>query len=103
MKTRITKTGIKNIYGNRIYRLPYNFINIIDKYINLHPRFYNSGVYGWNYDLVEVEVNGYKVALVYGYRVDIGKKSDTLNNKASDNNTTIEEIIEVLEALEAVD
>jgi len=42
---------------------------------------YNAGVYGWNYDLYELSVNGESVAILKGYRVPKKMHSHDLMQK----------------------
>ena len=63
MKFKTTSKKIKEIYTrNNILEISYCDLQNLLKYEN--PTAYNSGVYGWNYDLYEVD----GVAIVTGYR-----------------------------------
>lgn len=59
MKTKITKNDIKSY---KKYIIPEDTWSILTKYLT--PRYYNSGIYGWNYDTIIFD----KTALIGGYR-----------------------------------
>lgn len=61
MKNRITKNDIKYAY-KKIFKVPYCSIPELDYFFT--PIAYNSGVYGWNYDIYGFG----KYAISTGYR-----------------------------------
>lgn len=69
MKTRIKNKEIKQWYHTIIIdtELWANYGKLITKTRKLSPKFFNAGVYGWNYDVFEFqELPG--VAILSGYR-----------------------------------
>ena len=72
MKFKTTSKAIRQNYSqNYILSIGYCDLQFLLKYEN--PRAYTSGVYGWNYDLYDVE----GVAICTGYRgMPTGKKFD---------------------------
>ncbi len=61
MKTKTSMTYITAVYNN-IYRCGYcDMQNIL---YGLEPKYYNSGVYGWNCDIYETDAG----AITTGYR-----------------------------------
>lgn len=65
MKTKTTKKKLDNMY-DLIIKVPYcKLQNVLD---DLQPNLYNAGVNGWNYDIYDVEVKSYKVAICAGCR-----------------------------------
>ena len=60
-KLKVTRNDLK---GCECYKLDHEGFNII-KALGYIPYGYNSGVYGWNYDVYNYQ--GY--ILLYGYRV----------------------------------
>ena len=61
-KRFVTRNELSRIYGDKILVAD----NLIaSNYLNRqHPKYYNSGVNGWNYDVYHI--NGY--AIINGYR-----------------------------------
>lgn len=71
-KNEITRADIKRLY-DKVYRAGYCDLQNIFKYQS--RRFYNSGVYGWNFDVyTEYTENGESVAITTGYRNMIGER-----------------------------
>ena len=68
-KIKVTRPDLKNSFGNRIFCCGYCDL----QYIMWHDaRFYNCGVYGWNYDCY---VNyDYNICITTGYRGMFGKR-----------------------------
>lgn len=66
MKTKTTRNILKANYSN-IYKCGYTELYYI--FNGVEPNFYNSGVYGWNYDAYTIN----NIAITTGYRSTIGK------------------------------
>lgn len=62
MKQHITRNQLKKIYSN-IISVPYCDLQNLLKLEE--PRFYNKGIYGWNYDVYHISD---KTCIVTGYR-----------------------------------
>lgn len=62
MKLKVTNKQLKGSFQNIIYMDNLHFLSYA---VTDGASFYNSGVYGWNYD---VYVYDYKTILVTGYR-----------------------------------
>lgn len=69
MKCHVTRNDIRRNY-DKIYQCGY--ANLANLLTYDSAKYYNSGVYGWNFDVYEI----YGIALVTGYRNCIGKKID---------------------------
>lgn len=70
MKTRITRNELKKNF-DLIIKVPYCKLQYV-----LEEReavYYNTGVYGWNYDVYSFNFGSYKIAICTGYR-PIGKE-----------------------------
>lgn len=63
MKTEITSKKLKRMY--RVYRV--NSSEIQYSFLGKPPTFYNSGVYGWNYDVYTPD-EFRNIAIISGYR-----------------------------------
>ena len=74
MKFKITNKQVKENYSNRI------FANEIDNLlIYENPVAYNNGVYGWNYDIYEINPS---TCIIKGYRnFPPAKKADYSKQK----------------------
>ena len=63
MKTEITSKKLKENY--RVYRADSSRVQ--GSFLGKYPTFYNSGIYGWNYDVyIPDEFRG--IAIIAGYR-----------------------------------
>lgn len=63
MKMEITSKKLKRMY--RVYRV--NSSEIQYSFLGKPPKFYNSGVYGWNYDVYIID-DFKDIAIITGYR-----------------------------------
>lgn len=81
MKTKVSKQIIKNNYKN-IINIPYaNLSNLF--YYDI-ARYYNQGIYGWNWACFELDSN---TCIITGYRNTFGVEIDSnyikeINSKA---------------------
>lgn len=101
-KIKITNKELKNMY-NEIY-----IINDKTLCLYLKPRFFNCGIYGWNYDVYELD---YDTCLITGYRNQPGnripcnleekykKKIRKLYNSDLDYNNKIEKNKKIIEKM----
>lgn len=100
-------TTRKNIYNfaDRVYSFGYCEIQNITRYANRNA--YNAGVYGWNFGVYYIYVDGMRVALCTGYRnmpganVDkkITEKYNAIADEISNENKSYTEIYNDLEKL----
>lgn len=67
MKTKITRNDLR---GANVFSIGYCELQTL--FSSVSPRYYNSGVYGWNYDVYEFD-NCY---IATGYRGMPGKRLD---------------------------
>ena len=76
IKSRITRKELENGY-NKVIRAGYCELQNL---LRVCPaRYYNCGVYGWNWDAYELETsNGELVAVCTGYRGLVGERIDGL-------------------------
>ena len=65
MKTRITRKEIKQLY-NHVFKCGYCDLQNIC--YGLDARYYNAGVYGWNFDAYVIYSDSESVAITTGYR-----------------------------------
>lgn len=73
MKTYATKKQLKNYFGNSIYQAGY--CSLYPLFNSSDARFYNRGVYGWNFDVVVLYNDcGESFAITTGYRNMFGKE-----------------------------
>lgn len=63
MKTEITSKKLKRMY--RVYRADSSRVQ--GSFLGKYPTFYNSGIYGWNYD-VYIPDEFRDIAIITGYR-----------------------------------
>ena len=72
IKSRITRKELENGY-DKVIRAGYCELQNL---LRVSPaRYYNCGVYGWNWDVYEIETsNGEIVAVCTGYRGLVGKR-----------------------------
>lgn len=70
MYTRITRNMINREYdkNTNVFTFSYCEIQYILSTLNVKKSGYNCGLYGWNYDVYELEYKGIKICLVTGYR-----------------------------------
>lgn len=72
MKTEVTRKQINKFY-DEVYRAGYCDLQNIFRYEE--PRFYNHGVYGWNFDVyTDHTESGDSVAFTTGYRNMTGER-----------------------------
>ena len=62
MKDRVTKKDVRESYKNIIV-VPYCYLQGLLRLED--PRYYNSGTYGWNFDVYPIDA---ETAIVTGYR-----------------------------------
>lgn len=73
MKTYVTRKQLKNYFGNSIYRAGY--CSLYPLFSSSDARFYNHGVYGWNFDVVVLYNDcGQSIAITTGYRNMFGQE-----------------------------
>lgn len=65
-KLQATRKDIKESYNN-IFNVGY--CNMYYLLTGVEPRYYNSGVYGWNWDAYEITPN---ICIITGYRNTLG-------------------------------
>lgn len=69
-KLQVTRKDIKESYNN-IFNVGY--CNMYYLLTGVEPRYYNSGVYGWNWDAYEIAPN---ICIITGYRNTLGENID---------------------------
>lgn len=70
-KLKVTRKDIKASYNN-IYNVGY--CNMYYLLTGIEPRYYNCGVYGWNWDAYEIEEG---ICIITGYRNTLGVNVDS--------------------------
>lgn len=83
MKQKATRKTIKNKYTN-IIKVPYANLQHFLKWETV--KYYNLGVYGWNWDCFELD---YNTCIITGYRNTLGTDIDSnyireINKKAKE-------------------
>lgn len=104
MKKQTTKNSIKRNYNN-IINVGYTNLNHLFYYDD-NNKYYNCGVYGWNWNAYELDAN---TCIISGYRNTVGSDIDhdyivKIDNKAKEiikNYTKYEDQIKHLEDLKA--
>ena len=75
MKTKVTRQFINQVY-DRVFRAGYCDLQHI--FWNCEKRFYNCGVYGWNFDVyTDYTADGESIAFTTGYRNMTGERVDS--------------------------
>lgn len=69
-KFKVTKKDIKARY-NKVFNVGY--CNMYYLLTGIEPRYYNCGVYGWNWDAYEIAPN---ICIITGYRNTLGENID---------------------------
>lgn len=73
MKTYVTRKQLKNYFGNSIYQIGY--CELYPLFGRSEAKFYNSGVYGWNFDVVVLYDDSWQsIAITTGYRNMFGQE-----------------------------
>lgn len=81
MKTEITSKKLKKYY--KVYKV--HSTEVYGLFFGRYPTYYNSGIYGWNYDVYILDTSR-DIAIISGYRTCGGqaldyKKIDKLQKK----------------------
>lgn len=100
MKKKMTKAQVE-MAADKVYFVPYADLDMV--LANVSANGYNSGVYGWNWDVYFFAEDNTMYAIVTGYRNFCGKRLEgykALEQKAKEQNDLridyTQELLEIL-------